>query len=257
MFIIWRHSISLDHRRLYTRISDMRRLFYICRGIRRAQGPIARPQRNPITPCHLRTMINFLGASRFSTHDKTMWRCVVLTAFFGLLRVSEYTTPTNHAFDPLSSLCLNNVTIFESSVNIRLKASKSDPFRAGVTIRLFAITSELCPVRALKDYTNIRQNIPHGPFFQLNNGRFLTRGYVAAFISLSLPRSVNINTHSFRIGGASTAASSGIPDSIIQIMGRWSSDCYRRYIRLDEGILRNWCTVMASTSTISTIWRFQ
>ena len=44
----------------------------------------------------------------------------------------------------------------------------------------------------------------------------------------------NLNTHTFRIGGASAAASAGVPDSVIQILGRWKSDAYRRYIRLSD-----------------------
>ena len=40
------------------------------------------------------------------------------------------------------------------------------------------------------------------------------------------------SSHSFRIGAATTAASAGIPDRTIRTLGRWSSDCYRRYIRL-------------------------
>ena len=52
-----------------------------------------------------------------------------------------------------------------------------------------------------------------------SNGDNLTHLYVAVFLTISLPDAVNINTHSFRIGGASTAASGGVPDSIIQ----WAS----------------------------------
>ena len=40
------------------------------------------------------------------------------------------------------------------------------------------------------------------------------------------------SSHSFRIGAASAAAAAGIPDWRIQALGRWSSDCYKRYIRL-------------------------
>ena len=37
--------------------------------------------------------------------------------------------------------------------------------------------------------------------------------------------------HSFRIGAGSVAAAGGLPDWLIKVMGRWSSDCYQLYIR--------------------------
>ena len=43
--------------------------------------------------------------------------------------------------------------------------------------------------------------------------------------------------HSFRIGAATTAASKGSPHWLIQTLGRWSSDCYLRYIRTPAYVL--------------------
>ena len=43
--------------------------------------------------------------------------------------------------------------------------------------------------------------------------------------------------HSFRIGAATSAAASGVEDHIIQTLGRWSSDCYIRYIHTDSNII--------------------
>jgi len=36
--------------------------------------------------------------------------------------------------------------------------------------------------------------------------------------------------HSFRIGAATSAAKAGVKDHMIQTLGRWSSNCYVRYI---------------------------
>ena len=41
------------------------------------------------------------------------------------------------------------------------------------------------------------------------------------------------NTHSFRIGAATHAAKMGKSDDEIMTMGRWKSDSYKRYIRID------------------------
>ena len=50
------------------------------------------------------------------------------------------------------------------------------------------------------------------------------------FIGLSLDDN---NTHSFRIGAATTAAMLGKNDNEIKSMGRWKSDSFKKYIRMD------------------------
>ena len=39
------------------------------------------------------------------------------------------------------------------------------------------------------------------------------------------------NGHSFRIGAATTAAQKGIQDSTIEMLGRWQSAAYLRYVQ--------------------------
>ena len=39
------------------------------------------------------------------------------------------------------------------------------------------------------------------------------------------------NTHSFRIGAATSTSEAGIPDSTIMMLGRWQSNTYQRYIK--------------------------
>ena len=38
--------------------------------------------------------------------------------------------------------------------------------------------------------------------------------------------------HSFRIGAVTMAASKGIEDSLIKILGRWESSAYQRYVKI-------------------------
>ena len=117
---------------------------------------------------------------------------------------------------------------------IKIKSSKTDPFRSGCVIRLAAIPGhKLCPVRAMKAFLSLR-GMGSGPLFVFGNGKFLTRSYVVSFLQITLPGVPNICTHSFRIGGASAALSAGAPDAMIRVMGRWSSDCYLRYIRVSD-----------------------
>ena len=235
------------------RFSNMRYLFYVLRGVRRLQGnSIRRPPRSPITVSHLWLMSGFLAASSFSEWNKAMWRCTILTAFFGLLRVSEFTCPST--FDPALHLSPEDITFNRdySIMYVKIKASKTDPFRVGVILRLASINNHaLCPVRAMRFYLRFRSTIP-GPLFVFDNGVYLSRAYLAAFLQISLPAVPNINTHSFRIGGASAALSAGASDALIRIMGRWSSDCYNRYIRLTDNSVFDFNEAMSSARPNST-----
>jgi len=234
------------------RIASMRRLYYVCRGIRRTQ--VARRRtRNPITPAHLRQMLSFISSSQLSAYDQALWKCLVLTAFFGLLRVSEYTSASSRSFDPLTNLCVSDVSLQGPSVLIRIKASKTDPFRVGTSITLWEGCAPLCPVNAISSFYFFRITRPPGPFFVLESGEYITRSHVTRFLNSSL-RDVNISTHSFRIGGASAASSAGIPDSVIQLMGRWRSNCFVSYIHLNNTTRRNWSREIGQVRELRSVW---
>ena len=74
-------------------ISEMARLEYILRGIRRIQGNrFTRPVRAPITWQLLQLICRYLVLTE-APFDRDMLLSAILLAFFGLLRVSEYTSP--------------------------------------------------------------------------------------------------------------------------------------------------------------------
>jgi len=81
---------------------------------------------------------------------------------------------------------------------------------------------------------------PHSPLFC--SGRVeqqaFTREYVVQQLQhLALTAVLgqgSWNGHSFRRGAATWAAQVGIPDSEIQILGRWRSDAYKAYIEFSN-----------------------
>ena len=63
-----------------------------------------------------------------------------LMAFFGFLRSSEFTVPSQSQFDPNVHLCLSDISLDSSHspqiVQVNIKQSKTDPFRQGITLSL-------------------------------------------------------------------------------------------------------------------------
>ena len=244
-------------------LSQSHQLFYLLRGIRR------RPRRNPVTLAHLRLLSQFLQSNSYSACDRAMLFSACTLAFFGMLRSSEYTSPTTTTFHQDSTLQVNDIVFSPdlSIMSIFIKHSKTDPFRQGCTIRLANVASDICPVAALSQYLRYRR-ARRGPLFMFQSGMYLTRRHVynllrnALYLTRrhvynllrnALPHLDNINTHSFRIGGASAASCAGIPDTMIQVMGRWSSKAYLGYLRVSDVTVRE---VSRRTSTSSTCHRF-
>lgn len=235
------HSVDLE---------SMRRLHYALIGIRRAQGGrLSRPLRDPITRQHLLALRHHLTISYLPLDALMLWAAFT-AAFFGLLRSSEYTSPSASSTSS-ATLWRSHVSFSRdaSRATLFLPISKTDQFGRGVDVRLFSLPSLLCPVSALRHYLSARSSAS-APLFLFANGDFLTRDRVADVLRQVFPAQPNLNTHSFRIGGASALANAGVPDYAIQILGRWSSDSFLRYLRTPEPSIRSYqCRMLASQSS--------
>ena len=115
----------------------------------------------------------------------------------------EYTSPYTQRFDRDTNLQLADVTVRLQSqiITVRIKSSKTDPFRVGAHIRVGATGNHLCPFTALIRYLNLRGGSP-GPLFVFSDCSFLVRRHVATILRLTSPANQNVNTHSLRQGGA-------------------------------------------------------
>ena len=220
-------------------ISEMPRLSQVLRGIKISQakqGSQSRP-RLPITPNILLQLKDVWEASSENQDTVMLWAAAT-TCFFGFLRVGEMTIPSQQSYDPsthlgFSDLALDSTTS-PSTMEIRIKASKTDPFRKGVSIFIGRTDNALCPVAAMLAYVAMRGG-DQGPLFRQSDGQPLTRTFLVTALRAGLAASGIDQSkycgHSFRIGAATTAALNGIPDSTIKILGRWESSAYQLYVR--------------------------
>ena len=222
-----------------TNIAEMTRLPYVIRGIRRWQGAAhTRAVRHPITLPLLHAILKYIDRN-YVLNDRLMYRAAVLLAFFGMLRVSEFTAPSRTTFDPLLHLTNNDISFTDAFhiVCIQIKSSKTDPFRLGVTVRVGTTQDSLCPVSAMSQYLMQRPAV-RGPLFIFRDATYLTKNNIKNLLKNSLPDVENISSHSFRRGGASYLAQAGLSHDVIQILGRWRSDAYRLYINLPDSFIR-------------------
>ena len=104
-----------------------------------------------------------------------------------------------------------------------VKASKTDPFRKGCFVHIGKGRFPLCALQAVLAYLARRGN-SGGPLFLFQDGWPLTRAVLTARLREILAGAGvpgNFSSHSFRIGAATVAARNGIPDHLIQALGRW------------------------------------
>ena len=164
-----------------------------------------------------------------------MFWAACCTAFFGFLRVSEFTT--NGSFDISKHLSLADIAV-DTSVNpsmirLTIKSSKCDQFRQGSAVYIGRAHPPTCALSAMLAYPHLRGSAP-GPLFRWRAGLPLTARDVNTHLrSILAGASIQgrYSSHSFRIGAATAAAAVGIPDHLIKVMGRWSTSAYQRYIR--------------------------
>ena len=198
-----KHTSIIDGQNVPFR--DYERLYLLLRGIKRAQGRIhSVPKRLPITPILLRTIHHALFNSSRLYEDKVMLWAAIITAFFGFLRVSEYTSLRKTSFDPNCTLLYEDVQIQNNSACLNIKASKTDPFRQGVAVRLAANHTILCPVSALRLYLSLHPT-KSGPLFTFQDKKYLSRADLNNTLRDTTNWEANISSHSLRIGAASTA----------------------------------------------------
>ena len=151
------------------------RLNYVLKGICRECAANHQPrEQQPITFPIMERLHMVLLQHPGNYNNIMIWAACCLP-YFGLLQVSEFTTPSPDCFDPTTDLLLSDVAVDScnspTTVQITLKKAKNDQFRKGHTIYLgkkhppSAKASTVCPVDALVQYLAIQGGTPEPLFY--------------------------------------------------------------------------------------------
>ena len=194
---------------------------------------LSRPKnrKTPITSDMLINLCRFYGEENASLpHLRFLVMC--LLSYAGFLRFAE-----------LIELKRADLDIFDSHLVIRLSKSKVDVYRQGDEVVIAKGSTEACPLKYTKRYLS-----EVGELEDSQSNNYLIRRLVLSKkvyvlskinkpITYSRARELLIchleeagydpkqyGLHSFRSGGATTAANNGIPDRLLKKHGRWRSE---------------------------------
>ena len=174
----------------------------------------------------MKAILNLL-LKKFAPYDNGVLWAACYTAFFGFLRSSKMTVPSQDTYDPTIHLSIQDVAVDNKSspsmVRIMIKHSKTKPFHQGVYIYLGMTGNAIWPVKVILSYLALWDDVS-GLLFIFQNGRMLTSQIFSNTLDSllnELPfKKKNFNTHSFRIGTATSAKAANISDTHTQMLGR-------------------------------------
>ena len=216
------------------------RINLLLQGIARTQATSGhRPTRNPGTQEHLLLVANFLPHAGLTPPDQKMLWSALTLAYFGFLRVSEYTSTVS-----ARTLTPSRVAVHDNLIKLTIPFAKTAQLGGGDDVIVGATGGRTCPLIAYREYLAVRPKLD-GPLYLFQTGQPLQPWDVNDLLHRALP-GLNITSHSLRIGAATAAGEKGLPDYVIRRAGRWRSNAYLRYVRLSEPDLQPVAGTLAS-----------
>ena len=162
-------------------------------------------------------------------------------------RAGELVSKKTHSLDPNTTLLREDVDIISRTIDgiqtkilrVRIKSAKeSRAYSRGVIIEVFEIKNNFCPVRAFEKYTRTCGEMdPKQACFRNSEGFAYRHQRLNNVLKKLLEPYIaygSISGHSFRAGLATLMAQMGYSDNSIKDIGRWTSDAFKLYVKLDR-----------------------
>ncbi|OWY96263.1 LOW QUALITY PROTEIN: hypothetical protein PHMEG_00033515, partial [Phytophthora megakarya] len=212
------------------------------RGMQRLSPPSK--QKLPITKEILRAMRQQLDFRK--THDRVLWglRSWVSSLYSDARTDGKKVKPyIVQAADVIFSNDSGSTTTrLEDAVAVTIlfRGSKTDQAGASTSRSLHRSGSKwLCPVLAAWEHkSHAMQAGPGLALCSFNSSTVLTANSLSTAIKSAVTSvgadPTQFGSHSMRSGGATAMFSAGVDRLTIKLFGRWSSDTYERYTRINE-----------------------
>ena len=194
--------------------------------------------RLPITKDILSKLAAAVPAIIRSPYNASLLKAMMSLAYYCFLRIGEIAVKNRH--DTQKVIQINDVhfeegTDKQQNLRVNLRNFKHCNGQSKTILLTMDKSNVMCPVSALLNYLKLAGH-NSGPLFQFQEGIPITAYYFNQHLKLLL-QAVGLSSdyykgHSFRIGAATSAATRGVPLSVIQHMGRWKSNAFQHYIRL-------------------------
>lgn len=206
----------------------------------RRDNPRVSDARRPLTIHMLESVVGGMSAVCSSVYEMHMFQAALLLAFFGFLRVSEFTAPSKNCAAvkalQIDDVSLNSDQHGKRCIKLRIRFSKTDQHGRSTTLIIpDTDVGGFNLVNVLNRFLEVRTP-GKGPLFWHFDKTPMTRYQFAAILKRALiikqiPEA-NISTHSIRIGACTHFATMGHSEEELMSMGRWASSAYKRYIRV-------------------------
>ena len=233
------------------------RLPAMVKGLKRIYGEQPREVRRGIAPQALRKAFNKVLDPANPAHANI--RAALSLALQGLLRGAEFTLEEGQSVDYMKLLTRADVRVCTGEqLVVMMRPCKNMRHLNGKTVPL-AVGAGGNFIDAVWEMNNLLRVDPipasrraTTPLFRdpatndaLRSGamRRLTRMLMASIGEAPS----QFGLHSYRIGGATALFAAGATPLTIRMMGRWSSDCYRLYVRACYEQTLEWTAKCGST----------
>lgn len=188
-------------------------------------------RKRALTFSDLFIVLNDLSSS--IQHDDLLFKTLLITGFFALMRLGELTFPDAVKLRNWKKISKrSSVVLCPEHFQFHLPGHKADRFFEGNTV--IVKQKQFCDINPLlifTDYLSSRDCLHplSSPLWLKKNGTVPTRHFFVSRLRRYFEK--DVAGQSMRAGGATSLAEHGVPPSLIQFMGRWSSDAFFIYIR--------------------------